>query len=706
MNRRILWVRYPCLLLVGWCCALADHATLRKLWAAEPSASSTRQSTLLETRRFLLSPESCVTDANGAITLRPSILVADEMGATDPYQGEPLSERVWAKKIFVLDSADVKVAELFLFGKVKQIQVNGQPLSNSERLASTGWTRAKVQPSLLKVGENEVVLWGGGSLLVEPARLPGRSFKSTDGGRNWSNHQLGPKGNLQGEYLVRLRLGRYPTNGWAMSEVIDLWAGAADGVATPGSLRAIHLVEELTAGRQPEGATLASWLRTGSTPMPEEKTWTSWHAFKTDYVPEASVKPHRWAQLKIELASQKPQLTPTIPPQLKLTWTIQPTAGINPDKRVIDRSASANGGQPIRVSSVPFVYQEPSARLKLLRERYQLDQVIAAGKTEMEQLMLLRYWVRNQWHTAWKGQPASWMPPWDALIILESKDQPDCLTMCTHYAAVFTQCCLALGWNARHCILDHHCVSEVWVDQHRKWVMMDAGNSAQRADVGLHFERQGVPLSALELHQAQQAKQTDGITVCFTPALLVEQVAPLCRPAPIKKGKPSTPRPETISVAELPKFPVCGVNNFRRYAFPARNNYLASLYPGELYQGWSSYFYDGYWWIGESPEYSRPLQPTRPQDIDWTLNWTRIHLTRTSKLNELQVDLETFTPNLARLEMTTEATPTPAAATWKATAATFIWKLEPGQNVLRVRSVNRFERLGGESRVVVQNADP
>src|SRR5207253_10481174 len=144
-----------------------------------------------------------------------------------------------------------------------------------------------------------------------------------------------------------------------------------------------------------------------------------------------------------------------------------------------------------RIGATRFVYQGPSPRLKLLRERYKLDEVIAPGKTEMEQLMLLRYWVRNQWHTAWGNHPAAWMPPWDALIILESKDQPDCLTMCTHYAAVFTQCCLALGWNARHCILDHHCVAEVYVQSHNKWVMMDAGNSAQRADVGLHFERKG-----------------------------------------------------------------------------------------------------------------------------------------------------------------------------------------------------------------------
>src|SRR5947209_7806436 len=198
------------------------------------------------------------------------------------------------------------------------------------------------------------------------------------------------------------------------------------------------------------------------------------------------------------------------------------------------------------------------------------------------------------------------MPPWDAHIILESKDQADCLTMCTHYAAVFTQCCLALGWNARHCILDHHCVAEVWVDQHRKWVMMDAGNSKERADVGLHFERDGVPLSALELHLAHQSGKTEGVIVCFTPASLSDQIAPLCRP--VAGGKTSS-RPDRVPLTELRNYPVCQLDNYRRYAFPSRNNYLSSLLPGELYQGWSEYFYDGYCWVGDAPEYSRRLSP-------------------------------------------------------------------------------------------------
>lgn len=646
----------------------------------------------LTPRDFLLGPE-VVADKDGTVRLAHSVLVADEVGATDQHQTEGISDRIQAKKVLRLDSAEATSAELFIFHGGKQIQFNGQPLGKSEKLISTGWTRIKVPVELLKAGDNEVVFSGGGSLLLEPSRQPGRSFKSTDGGKTWSN-QIGKSNDQQGEYLVRLRLGRYAPRGQALSPIIDLWNAGSNGIGTPGRLVVFRGFGALQQA-QADGTQRTFWLRTGSTPTPDGKTWTAWTDLTKDYQPDAAAAGHRWAQLRFDLSTTRPQATPRLPAELPVSF----------DREAIPGKDSvhvlASEGPAVRPAAVPFVYQEPSPRLKLLRERYQLDKVIAPGKTEMEQLMLLRHWIRNQWHTAWEGGSASWMPPWDALIILESKDQADCLTMCTHYAAVFTQCSQALGWNARHCILDHHCVSEVWVEQHRKWVMMDTGNSKKRADVGLHFEKEGVPLSARELLVAHRDSKTDGIQVCFTPGDLALKIAALCRPVPAGK-EPAETRPDRIPLAELKKYPVCQIENYRRYAFPARNNYLASLFPGELYQGFSAYFYDGYWWVGDSPdepklspEYSRHLSPDRPQDSDWSINGTRIHLARTAKAGELQVNLESGTPNLARLERWENEA-------WKPVSASFVWKLQAGENTLKVRSVNRWDRVGAESQVRVR----
>ncbi|MCI0460810.1 MAG: hypothetical protein L0Z62_28005 [Gemmataceae bacterium] len=708
MNRRF-WVILPGLALLGAALALPAPAQgpSRVVRSFRPGATDPAY----DTARFLLSPEVVTDEKDKSIRLARSVLVADEMGSTDFHQTEPLGDRTQVKKVFVLDDTQLEDVELFFYGSAKQVRVNGTEVSPPQRLISTGWSRVSIPTDALKKGANEITFTGPGNLLLEPGRAPGRSYKSTDGGKTWTNETLGRKGGDQGEYLIRLRLGRYAARGSAMSQVVDLWATQTGEVGTPGKLVAINSLAALTRG-QPAGTRLAVSVRTGSTPTPDAKTWTGWAALDRDYRPEASAQRHRWAQLKFDLSTSKPQATPRVPAfDLAFEFQADPTP---PPVQPAHGRGSSQGGkltvtpaggrtQAPRIGSTAFVYQEPSPRLKLLRERYKLDEVIAPGKSEMEQLMLLRYWIRNQWHTAWGNHPAQWMPPWDALIILESKDQPDCLTMCTHYAAVFTQCCLALGWNARHCILDHHCVSEVYVNTFDKWVMMDTGNSAQRADVGLHFERGGVPLSALELHLAHRDGKTDGITVHFTPARLAEKIASMCRPAPEAKKK-LTPRPDMIPLADLKKFPVCGIENYRRYAFPPRNNFLSSLVPGELYQGWAEYFYDGYCWVGDSPdnprvspEYSRALSPSRPQDIDWNLGWCRIHLSRTDKAGEVRVDVETHTPNLARLEKQGAK-----GEKWQATAATFMWQLQPGRNVLGVRSVNHWGKAGAESRVQVE----
>ena len=179
-------------------------------------------------RRFLFSPEVVSDAKDGRVRLAHSILLTDEMGATDIMQREPLSDRIWAKKVFVIDKAEVTAAKIFLYGDAQHIRVNGkllEKIEHSETLIRNAWTRADVPPSYLKAGENEVVCSGTGTLLIEPGRQPGRSLKSVDGGRTWSKQMLGVKNSLQGEYLVRLRVGQYAPRGWAMSPVFDLWKG-------------------------------------------------------------------------------------------------------------------------------------------------------------------------------------------------------------------------------------------------------------------------------------------------------------------------------------------------------------------------------------------------------------------------------------------------------------------------------------------------
>src|SRR5207245_9238372 len=178
-----------------------------------------------------------------------------------------------------------------------------------------------------------VVFSGGGSLLLEPGR-GGRSFKSTDAGRTWSSKQLTGKNNQQGEYLVRLRLGRDAAHGWAMSPVFDLWAARAGSVGTPGKLALVHGLADL-ARSQPRGTHLEAFLRVGSTPSPDAKTWTDWIGLDKDYKPDATTTGHRWAQLKLELTATRAQVTPRIPRQFEFAFELLPASGLSRDHYAI-----------------------------------------------------------------------------------------------------------------------------------------------------------------------------------------------------------------------------------------------------------------------------------------------------------------------------------------------------------------------------------
>lgn len=635
---------------------------------------------------FLFSPEVLFDGKD--IRLARSVLLTHETGTTDHHQGETLSPTVWAKVLFDIAAPPKEDAELFVYGTVREAALNNEPLPTASRLVSTGWSRIPVPARLLRAGVNDIVLRGGGSLLVEPGR-PGRSFKSVDAGKSWSRDNLTGAADVAGEYLVRLRLPQHSRRGWAMTRPIDLWADTP--LASARSVDTIYL----PVGESDVPKTkLRYLLRLGGAPATDDKSWTPWRPVtatgprpgKVFRVPADEGK-LRWAQLKIELETDDPNVSPRVAGDLSVHWDGKKTGATASAVKIKIEPRP----EELLPQGVPFLYEKPIARLDHLRKRYKLDEVIAPGKTEMEQFMLLRYWIRNQWHTAWQSHSAGWIPPWDSLIILECRDQPECLTMCTHYGCVFTQCAQALGWNARHCILDHHCVSEVYSVEHDRWIMMDTGNSAERADVGLHFERKGVPLSARELQFAYYDKKLDGITVHFTPKALAAKIQHMCRPAP--KGKSDPARPDVITLAELKKFPVCQIENYRRYAFPGRNTFLTSLLPGELYHGYAEYFHDGYYWVGDSPdrptispEYSRPLDPRRPQDADWKLGGVRVHLSDAGRAGQVAVDLESLMPNHARFEIQRDGK-------WTATAGRFVLETKSGLTT-QVRAVNAWGKAG------------
>ena len=154
---------------------------------------------------------------------------------------------------------------------------------------------------------------------------------------------------------------------------------------------------------------------------------------------------------------------------------------------------------PLAVRSyVPFEAASfTDESLATLRHQYLLDKVVAGGRDEWQSQLLLKEWV----HKAIPGGSPK-ISYNNALQILEHAGRGEAF-WCTHYTITYAECAAALGWQARKIGVDrkhgqegmgssHHGVAEVWSNQFRKWVVIDAQSN-------LHFEKAGIPLSAWEI---------------------------------------------------------------------------------------------------------------------------------------------------------------------------------------------------------------
>jgi len=600
----------------------------------------------------------------GTVTLVKSVMVQDEDGCTHYGNSETIKDPVRAKKQFLLDSTDCESAQLFAFyqrgfGAGFTVTCNGHLLPEGSRAEWNGWGVWKVPPERLKKELNEFVFSGGeGAFLIEHSRFPNRSARSSDGGKTWDFDRLG-RNNDNGEYVIRLRLGRYPSVGRITSEVVSIPSLAGTGPIYP-LLRAVKRIVLDVKGTSGRNGVFACEWRAGTTPSWDPESWTIWQPGQpgNSFNPGlAGGKTPTYFQWRVTLESGGPLKTPELR-KVDLRADIdvaEPPPGMG--------KIRALSFTPVRFtrSSFPFSFQTPDTRTSMLLNNYRLGEVVAPGKTELEKFVLLRDWARNTAPEGW-GMPVSFhCPQWDALIILATNKDRLELCMCTHYSTIFAQCALALGYTARQVILAHHCVAEIWSDQFHKWILMDTGNGPPA--LNCHFEKDGIPLNAAEMRGLWKSSRENEIDVVYTP-----------------------PRGRVNGTNISPD--QCGFENLRRFAVPLRNNFLGNPLPGELEQGMTESFCDQYiWWESgpvpvETPEHGKTS--CRADDFYWTVNETAIELRMTEEKDALEVVLDTSAPNFARYSVQIDG------SEWSQQPAFFLWKLNPGKNTIRAKSINQF----------------
>ena len=600
---------------------------------------------------------------------------------------EVLSGDLRFKKILVVDRPEALEAR-FCIRPGAEVTLNGSPVSEASR---GGYPQFPV--ALLKKGENEVILAppAGRSAEVRTAKRqhilenapdrganPPRSFVSKDAGKTWQPYD--------GEFYVRFHLVQYAAKGHLLSPVIDLAKGENLGVLQPAL--AVRNVALQVESDTPEGTTLQLSIRTGSSPAYEKEHWSAWQPAAQVAVPAG----HRYLQWRAELATTDAARTPV----LKNVAVEAEVAKAALPAWAAQVKVVAVGNDPFRYTSMPFQYEDPNhPKMKALREKYKLDEVIAPGKTEMEKLVLLRTWVHDQWR--YKA-PSGHYPAWDADEIITRK-----IGFCVQYAIVYMQCATALGYQTRFFFGNNfstgHEVVEVWSNEYRKWIYLDPNNNMHHYDLA-----KKEPMSILEVRDAILATYYEGKTASSSNSpkeLKTSDTFATCYKGETVPVKPDeTPRKKPLAWGGKDGKYFVPPYRWMVIRYLPRNNFLSQPIPVPRMQGSTpGWTYPDFWSWDDGRNatiYHYRYYTARRSDLDWTLNQVRFDAAYASKPKTLSVQMCTVTPYFDTYLVNLDG------QGWNPAARTVDWTLHAGKNRLEMRVRNSSGVLGPVSFLEVE----
>jgi len=582
---------------------------------------------------------------------------------------EKLSPGIAIRKQLLIPNPQASKAVLMVSrGGNLKVEVNGH-LQKLEAPRETGWRQWQaydIDPASLKAGLNDIVIRGSGMVLIARAddsyaELPHRSARSADGGKTWNVDRLGPAGDIAGEYYVRAYLEHFQSRGSILLPVMDAANLEGNPLAPPLSAPGPVRISVSTSAEAKSGVSVR--VRTGTAYVPSAKTWSKWMPLERDGTLRAPRG--RFVQVEVALTTADLLVTPRVS---EITLTTAPTLGNDWTKAI--RGGNFHKEQIVR-TSIPFLYEPVTQpKLKELRARYKLDEVVGRAKTDLAIITKLAAWSSRQWK--WEEWHLDeFYPAWDALEILKiGPDGKPVGGFCQQYDLVFLQACESFGFAGRDISIDSgmlgrpttigHEPMEIWSNQFRKWVWIDGTAAYYPEDSAT-----GVPLSLWEVRR-RQLRVLRGQEVDPTRIVRVVDTVHQWRGLDVD-----------MSFAELRLSP--------------RSNFLEQKWPLPLNNGRSGWNWTGFdvWTDSDAPaQLIHPNLLTRHGDFEWTLNQAHFVLEPAATTGEFLVHLDTETPGfetfLAEIDGGAESP----------VRAIFPWRLHFGRNRLKVWPRNNAGRDG------------
>ena len=685
-------------------------------------------------------------DVDGGVMLDNMVLIEDDgPGSGNSEKGtfqEEICRDVMARKTFILNDARAEEAHIVLFMTPKNPdrakQVPFYIILNGQRFESPAlswhesmWHWIKVPVDVLKSGDNSLVVGcdapkgegyalyiaradeyeAGGGMFADSGELLANmgqieveideqsgktrllaigknSAKSTDGGKTWQRMKLGETNDVVGEYTLRLNLKRYRPEEALSSPPIDLWDGLAGMTKIKPQCRVTSL-RLLAQGETPEGTTITWQVREADT---SDMTSAEWGDYATAGNGEAiSVKQpavsRRYMQWRAILRTNNPLVTPVV-----RSVTITRDLTFTPPEANTYYVWKYDTVKQ-RYSSVKFAYENwDEPKLAELRERLDLDRVVAGATSDFERINRVRHLVSSQW---FHGSPLPDYPEWDALEILDRRDSTGTGGMCIQFSLVFIQSLLSLGYQARHINMFAHETVEVYVDELGKWVHVDPESVFDSYE---YNSDTGMPINCLEQHRFFLKENN------FSAARPIDWQAtePWAWPS---SNVTRIPQPLSFSTE------TGWINDPSRPTYPPqhtlagfmrmmpRNDYFSRPYPRPLTQGCSNWPWTGYlnWYDEATPrKLQYPNHTDRAIDFYPTLNRVEFSAVYGEKAGDIDIDMITFAPNFDGFEINIDD------QGWTDSPSSFVWALNRGGlNTLAMRVKNKLGPKGKPSVIQV-----
>ncbi len=343
------------------------------------------------------------------------------------------------------------------------------------------------------------------------------------------------------------------------------------------------------------------------------------------------------------------------------------------------------GGRSVtirKLDALPYVESEYTKRFRFdsasnpklqeLRQRYQLEGVVAAGLDEFDRQVRLLDWAHSRFKKF--GRPS--VEAKGALDSLKGIEEGQAF-FCTQYAQLFVSAAASLGWIDRPLALrrhqdkpgggsTEHSTTEIWSNQHRKWIMMDP-------TAKMYLEKDGLPLSAYEIRQEWFYR--DGRDLVF----VVGKERKKCRKAdlPIFLGRFAGFGDLTVPVDELDKY------GFTAY-IPNTDLMNAGFDYGRMVIV-KDQLCAGIRW------HTRTVPSNPAVDLYFPINQAAVSLV--PEPDKIRVTLQTMTPNFKEYRVRRDG------GDWSLTGDAVLWSIHPGVNRLEVKTVNAFGVAGPTSTI-------